>query len=130
MTQKKRCILLALYGSLLAGFGSAAAEEAKPLPCMQVEAASSTTPAPLWMQTLHPRCCQTISSTPESTCDSVSYSPDRCEQYSGGGKCAWTCYCCKPKSAQYSYSYCGQFDALGPARCNEVWQGTACQWTC
>ena len=112
------------------GSGNAVADQTGAPVCRQVEVASSMTPPPLQMQTLHPECCRTISSTPESTCDSVSYSPGRCEQYSGGGKCAWTCYCCKPKSAQYSLAYCGQFDQYGADRCNQVWQGTACQWTC
>ena len=129
MTKQKCLVLMILCGAMLAGFRSATAEEATALMCEQVAAVSST-PAPLRMQTLHPECCRSISSTPESTCDSVSYSPGRCEQYAGGGKCAWTCYCCKPKSAQYSASYCGQFDPLGADRCNQVWQGTACQWTC
>jgi hypothetical protein len=78
MTQNKRYILLALCGALLAAVGSTAAVKAEPSACLQMEAASS--PAPLWMQTLHPECCQTINSTPESACDSVSYSPDRCNQ--------------------------------------------------
>ena len=128
MTEKRWFILAVLCGAMLAGFGSAAAEETTPLACKPVAVASATTP--LWMQTLHPECCRSISSTPEATCDSDSYSPDRCNQYSGGGKCAWICYCCKPKSAQYSAAYCGQFDQYGADRCNQVWQGTACQWTC
>jgi hypothetical protein len=130
MTNKTWAILVISCGAMLAGFGSAEAEKTGALVCRQVEAASSMTPPPLQMQSLHPECCRTISSTPESTCDSVSYSPGRCEQYFGGGRCAWTCYCCKPKSAQYSSSYCGQFDPYGADRCNQVWQGTACQWTC
>jgi hypothetical protein len=85
---------------------------------------------PIFLSDLHPECCRSISSTPESTCDSVSFSPGRCEEYNGGGQCAWTCHCCQPQSSQYSYSFCGQLDAYGPRRCNEVYQGTACTWTC
>jgi hypothetical protein len=132
MTQRAWSILmgcLLIVGALLAGSGSAAAE---PIPAgQQCRAVAGTAPAPIFVQTLHPECCTTISTTTtEATCDSVSYSADRCEQYNGGGQCAWTCHCCKPLSSQYSYAYCGQFDSLGAARCNAVWQGTACTWTC
>ena len=131
MTQRVWSILMGccVVGALLAGSGSAAAE---PIPAgQQCRAVEGTAPAPIFVQTLHPECCTTISSTTtEATCDSVSYSADRCEQYNGGNQCAWTCHCCKPLSSSYSYAYCGQFDSLGAARCNAVWQGTACTWTC
>ena len=124
---RKRTILMLVIAAL-AICGSAVADPAPA--CGPAPAASFGVPEPLNLQTLNPKCCQSISSTPEATCDSVSWSPGRCEQFSGGGKCAWTCHCCKPISAQYSLAYCGQFDALGADRCNQVWQGTACHWTC
>ena len=129
MTQRAWSTLMGcvVVGALLAGSTAAA-----PVPAgQQCGLAAPASTAPIFVQTLHPECCTTISSTTtEATCDSVSYSADRCEQYNGGNQCAWTCHCCKPLSSQYSYAYCGQFDSLGADRCNAVWQGTACTWTC
>ena len=130
MTRSKWSILALACAALLAGLGSAAAADTAAPVCQPQQTASLMTPEPLQMQTLHPECCRSISTTPEATCDSVSYSPGRCNEYFGGGKCLWTCTCCKPKSAQYSAAYCAQFDQYGADRCNQVWQGTACQWTC
>ena len=118
---------LLVAGALLTA-GSVAAEA---MQAQQCSAVAAPIPAPVFLQTLHPECCTTISSTTtEATCDSVSFSAARCEQYNGGGKCAWTCYCCKPLNGSVSYAFCGQFDSLGAARCNAVNQGTSCTWTC
>ena len=127
METKTRTLMLVLV-AVLAVAGSAAAAPA-PV-CNATPAASLGVPEPLNLASLHPECCRTISATPEATCDSVSWSPGRCNQYNGGGQCLWTCQCCRSINPQYTDAYCAQFDALGADRCNQVWQGTACAWTC
>ncbi len=141
MPQNKRSFLVCLLvmAAVLAfgGAAVAAAAEAPATPaikaggtCNAGAAANIGMPEPIDLQRLNPDCCRSISSTPEATCDSVSWSEARCNQYNGGGQCAWICSCCQPISAAYSFAYCAQFDPLGPDRCNQVWQGTACAWTC
>lgn len=81
---------------------------------------------------LYPDCCRSILATvPESFCDSVSYSEQRCEEANGGGACEWTCgSCCRPQNAAIPDAYCAQIEPLGADRCNAVDQGTSCVWTC
>jgi hypothetical protein len=81
---------------------------------------------------LTPECCSSMDRTvPESDCDAVSYSAQRCEEAYGGGACEWTCgSCCRPQNGSVPDSYCAQLEQYGEGRCNEVNQGTSCVWTC
>lgn len=91
-----------------------------------VEAALST----------YPECCSARpgSGYTESFCDSVAYSPGRCNQVWGGAACTWSTTacpvtCCQPKSgSSVSWNYCNQFTTAG--RCDQVNGGTSCGWTC
>jgi hypothetical protein len=71
----------------------------------------------------------------EAFCDSVAYSPGRCNAVWGGTACAWDntrcpVTCCQPKSGStVSWNYCNQY-AISADRCNQVNGGTTCTWTC
>jgi len=87
--------------------------------------------------TTYPTCCSAIpgSGYTEAFCDSVAYSPGRCNQVWGGTACQWSnrdcpVTCCQPKSGStVSWNYCNSY-AISADRCNQVNGGTTCNWTC
>lgn len=87
--------------------------------------------------TTYPECCSAVpgSGYTESFCDSVAYSPGRCNQVWGGSACQWSntncpVTCCQPKSGStVPWSYCNPYD-ISADRCNAVNGGTTCQWAC
>src|SRR3954463_7305085 len=98
MTQRFWSILMGclVVGALLAGSAAAAPGG------QQCSLATPASTAPIFVQTLHPECCTTISSTRRGApCASVSFSAARWEQYNGANQCAGPCHCCKPLSSQY-----------------------------
>lgn len=86
---------------------------------------------------LYPECCAAIpgSGYTEAFCDSVSYSPGRCNAVWGGVACSWNTAncpvtCCQPKSGSaVPWNYCNTYSGSA-ARCNAVDSGTSCNWTC
>ncbi|AKJ08365.1 hypothetical protein ATI61_1403 [Archangium gephyra] len=87
--------------------------------------------------TTYGECCSAIpnSGYTEAFCDSVAYSPGRCNQVWGGTACQWNTTncpvtCCQPKSGStVSWNYCNSY-AISADRCNAVNGGTTCNWTC
>jgi hypothetical protein len=85
----------------------------------------------------YPECCAAIpnSGYTEAFCDSVAYSPGRCNQVWGGAACQWNntncpVTCCQPRSGStVSWNYCNSY-AISADRCNAVNGGTTCNWTC
>lgn len=85
----------------------------------------------------YPDCCSAVpgSGVTESFCDSVAYSPGRCNAVSGGNSCTWNTTacpvtCCQPKSGStVPWNYCNTY-SISAARCNAVNSGTTCAWSC
>jgi hypothetical protein len=73
-------------------------------------------------------CCIALPGTPQSFCDSVPQTRDRCNQVNGGTSCQWKCSCCvaKPGTPQ---SFCDGLPQT-PDRCNQANGGTSCTWSC
>ncbi len=71
----------------------------------------------------------------DSFCNSVAYSPERCNAVYSGTACAWNTSncpvtCCRPRSTStVSWSYCNQY-AFSADRCNQVNGGSTCIWSC
>lgn len=87
--------------------------------------------------TTYPDCCSAIpgSGYTEAFCDSVAYSPGRCNGVWSGTACTWNTTacpvtCCQPKSGStVSWNYCNSYN-ISADRCNAVNGGTTCNWTC
>ena len=101
-----------------------------------LEAAGEEPSAVTGALSTYPACCSARpgSGYTESFCDSVAYSPGRCNQVYGGAACTWSntdcpVTCCQPKSSgSTSWNYCNTFTTAG--RCNQVDGGASCGWTC
>ena len=114
---------------LLAGCGSVEEEAAV--------ASGEATGAVEAALTTYPECCSARpgSGYTESFCDSVAYSPGRCNQVYSGAACTWSTTacpvtCCQPKSGSTgTWNSCNPY-AISADRCNQVNGGTTCAWAC
>ncbi|NVJ24692.1 MULTISPECIES: hypothetical protein [Myxococcus] len=87
--------------------------------------------------TTYPECCAAIpgSGTTEAFCDSVAWSPGRCNAVNGGTSCSWNTAncpvtCCQPISGSgATWAFCSGV-GISAGRCNAVNGGTSCSWTC
>ncbi|MCP3102285.1 solute carrier organic anion transporter [Myxococcus sp. K15C18031901] len=125
----KRNVLGVLAGMLVALVG-----------CGDVDPAGATAPEEALAESesaLYPECCSAIpgSGYTEAFCDSVSYSPGRCNAVWSGTACSWNTTncpvtCCQPKSGStVPWNYCNTYN-ISEGRCNAVNSGTTCAWAC
>ena len=126
---KKLTLIAGVLTLVLVGCGPVEGEAMDP----GVEQTGTATAA----LTMYPECCAAIpnSGYTEAFCDSVAYSPGRCNQVWGGTACSWNntncpVTCCQPKSGStVSWNYCNSF-TMSADRCNAVNGGTTCAWAC
>jgi hypothetical protein len=129
MSLKKLSVLAGLVAVALVGCGPVDDEAAGAAP-----EGVGTSEAAL---TTYGECCSAIpgSGYTEAFCDSVAYSPGRCNAVWQGTACTWDTTacpvtCCRPKSGStVPWNYCNQF-AISADRCNQVNGGTTCSWGC